>query len=308
MAKKKTKEKQAPFVGFIRTLIGCAIAIVLLVNVGTLDDLINNYDQPSGNKPPTTSNTIIDGELKVHFIDVGQGDSSLIEYKDIDILIDGGDNRTYKKLLKYMAKQDIDDIDLLIGTHMDADHIGGLDMVLAEYDVEKVIDSGTKKSTKTYKDYKNGVVSEKAEYSPDEDLTLTFADALKVSIIETGDNYKDENDNSVVTVISLGDMDFLFTGDMEKEAEEKSAYKLWDIDVYQVGHHGSRTSSSSNMLSIIKPEISVISCGKDNKYGHPHKEAIDRLNKIESTIYRTDQQGNITITTDGKTLDVKTNV
>lgn len=314
MAKRKTKWNGLK--GFLRVIIGLCIAYMILINIkdskfdltyvrNALWELLEDIQVTTVHKTNKTDvNYNLDDNLYVHYIDIGQGDSTLIEYKDIDILIDGGDNKTGDQLIQYLQGQEIDDIDLMIGTHMDADHIGGLDYVFENFIVESVIDSGSSKDTKTYRDYKTAMKNEGASYREDKDEVIVYDDYLSLTIIETGDNYRDENDNSVVCMVTYGNIDFLFTGDMEKEAEHESLNKFSEIEVLKVGHHGSRTSSTESFLDLVSPEIAIISCGEGNKYGHPHKETLDKLNARNIQTYRTDELGTIILETDGNTVNV----
>lgn len=240
--------------------------------------------------------------LEVHFIDVGQGDAILINYGDFEMLIDAGDNKYGTTVSDYLKELSIENIEYLVGTHMDADHIGGLDNVLNDFTVDHIIDSGTYKDTKTYRDYWGAVQNEVdtlgAVYQKDEDMTIVVDDDLTIKIIETGDDYKDENDNSIVVWLTYIDKDFLFTGDMEAHAEKSSLDKFGDIDVLKSGHHGSRTSSSETFLDITKPEVAIISCGQNNKYGHPHQETLDKYEDRGIEVYRTDLQGSIIVRVD----------
>ena len=245
----------------------------------------------------------IDGirPLEIHFIDVGQGDAILVSYGDFEMLIDGGDNKYGNAVVAYLEGQGVDTIDYLIGTHMDADHIGGLDDVLEAFEVLTIIDSGTSKNTKTYRDYWQAVQDEGAIYMEDEMMQITIDDFLSLQIIETGDDYKDENDNSVVVQVNYLDTKILFAGDMEKEAEEASIHLFEDVAILKSAHHGSRTSSSLEILEQMTPEYVVISCGQGNKYGHPHQETLDRYEAFGMEIYRTDLHGTVvcTISPDG---------
>lgn len=242
---------------------------------------------------------IIAQDLKVNFIDVGQGLSVFIDYGDFDLLFDGGDNKYGTTVLNYLNEQKVDDLEYVVASHMDADHIGGLDVVInSDLLVENVIDSGTSKDTKTCRDYKAAITSEKSKYSEDEDNVIKIDDNLTLKFIETGDNYKDENDNSVVLLLNYNNKKILLTGDMESQAEKASLNKFSDIDILQVGHHGSRTSSSNEFLDIAKPEYAVVSCGQDNKYKHPHQETMTKLKNKNIETYRTDQQGSIIATID----------
>ena len=237
-------------------------------------------------------------KLEVHFIDVGQGDAIFIDYGDFDMLIDAGDNKYGSTVVNYLKQEEVDDLEYVIATHMDADHIGGLDVVINHFEVENVIDSGTSKDTQTYRDYHTAVNAEGANYQEDTTMTITVDQSLAFKVIETGDGYSDENDNSVVVWLTYLDKDFLFTGDMESHAEQASLSYFGDVDVLKSGHHGSRTSSTEAFLNRVDAEYVVISCGKDNKYGHPHQETLDKYEAQGMEVFRTDLQGNIIATVD----------
>jgi len=170
-------------------------------------------------------------QLKVHYIDVGQGDAIFIDYGDYDILIDAGDNEYGISVVNYLKLLNIDDIEILVATHPDADHIGGLDDVLKAFDVEKVIDSGTISTTKTYQDYMATINAEKvngAEFIYDDNFIYDLGNGVKFEVIETGDNNGSNNGNSVVTRLVAKNVEFLFTGDMDSEQEHSIRYfKSW---------------------------------------------------------------------------------
>lgn len=248
-------------------------------------------------------------EVTIHFIDVGQGDSILIEYLDYDILIDGGNSND--KALNYLQNQTINDIDLLIATHMDTDHIGGLDYIMGEYTVKNIIDSGTTSDGKLH--YPNYITArdneriEGAKYEEDSDRTINDFGDLKFEIIDTGDDYSDENNNSVVVLMTYSSTKVLFTGDMEFEAEEDNINRWSDVDVLKVGHHGSKDSTSDEFLKAITPEYAVISCSATNGYGHPTPEVLGRLSaRNVNTILRTDQNGTIKFVTNGSSISITT--
>lgn len=261
----------------------------------------------------TTRTVIITSspKLAVHFIDVGQGDSIFIDYGDYDILIDAGDNDQGQVVADYLKSLGTDDIEIMVATHIHADHIGGLDDVLAAFDVEKIIDSGELHTTKTYEDYLTAVKNEKeeigAEFIADKDMQFDLGNGAIFKVIELGDGYDNSNNNSVVTMLDYNDVEFLFTGDLEADIEKANLDKFEDIDILKVAHHGSSTSTSKEFLDVIKPEIAVISAGKDNSYGHPHLETLVRLGNYVDTIYGTWKSGNIVIVTDGTTFEVNSN-
>lgn len=240
--------------------------------------------------------------LEVHFIDIGQGDATLIVYDDFHILIDGGNNGTEEKLLDYLDKQQVDDIEILVATHPDADHIGGLAEVIDHYDVHLIIDSGESHSSQTYKNYYEAVQRQQARgaiYLEDADFIFPLSEQITFEIIETGDDNGDRNNNSVVAKLSYSEIDFLFTGDMESKTEQKILDRQLEAEILKAGHHGSKTSSSNEFLDVVKPETVIISAGLNNSYGHPHRPLIDRLKHYTDDIYVTYEKGHIVVTTDG---------
>jgi len=238
--------------------------------------------------------------LNVHFINVGQADCIFIDYGDYDILIDAGNNNDGASVVDYLKKLNTDDIEILVATHPHEDHIGGLDDVLAAFKVENIIDSGKTATTNAYKDYWSAVQNEKSNYQADKDLTFNISDQITFKVIETGDSFSNINNYSVITVLNYNNIEFLFTGDMESEAELAVLNKFFDIEVLKVGHHGSRSSTSQQFLNKVSPEYAVISCGKNNSYGHPHVETLQKLKDANVKTFRTDEQGTIIATTDGE--------
>ncbi|OON95196.1 MAG: hypothetical protein ATN36_08870 [Epulopiscium sp. Nele67-Bin005] len=237
----------------------------------------------------------------IHFIDVGQGDAIFIQCGDFTMLIDAGDNGKGDDVVDYLKQFDITELDYFVATHMDADHIGGADEVLEAFEVKNIVDSGaTKKTTQTYERYVVARDNEGAYYREDDNFTVKVNDNLSFNFIETGDNYSDENDNSVVIEMVYLDKQILFTGDMETQSEMASLDLFRDVDILKSAHHGSRTSSSEEFLDIVKAEYAVISAGEGNKYGHPHQEVLDRYDERNMEVYRTDLDGTIICVIDTK--------
>lgn len=246
------------------------------------------------------------GQLEVHYIDIGQGDATLIMCDGAAMLIDAGDNSKGTAVQNYLQKQGIKELDYVIGTHPDADHIGGLDVVLYKFDCKTVIMPDIEHDTRTYddviqtmkaKNYKNTL--------PKVGDTYSLGSAEFTVIAPNHYDYGDNNNNySVGIILQNGGHRFLFIGDAEKAAEEDIIENDIDIsaDVYKVAHHGSDTASIDEFLDEVKPQYAVISCGEDNRYGHPDKEVLQRLKKRDIATYRTDKDGTVIAYSDGSSL------
>lgn len=254
-------------------------------------------------KTETTDNKNV-SEMQVHFIDVGQGDSSLITCDGHAMLIDAGDNNKGTTVQLYLKKQGVKKLDYLILTHPDADHIGGADVIVTKFDIENVFMSSFTKDNKTYNELIDALDYKSIKWStPTVGDTYSLGSA-KFTIIAPNNNYSDPNNSSVGLVLRNGDNGFLFTGDAEEDAENDILANeiSIDVDVYQVGHHGSRTASSKALLNAVTPTWAVISCGEDNTYGHPHAEILNNFRTMGIKVFRTDEQGSIIATSDGKKI------
>ncbi|MEW6226593.1 MAG: stalk domain-containing protein [Bacillota bacterium] len=242
------------------------------------------------------------GQVKVHFIDVGQGDSVYIQLPDRnDVLIDAGDNNKGSVVVSNLKSQGVDDIELLIASHPHADHIGGLDDVLAAFRVEAVVDDGMSADTATYWDYLAAVWAEGCPYQKATPGQSWEFGSCTLKVLGPVRGHGDVNNNSVVCLLDCGDVEFLFTGDAEAEAEADLIGKPIAAEILKVSHHGSRTSTSQAFLDAVRPEVAVICVGAGNRYGHPHQETLDKLGAARVKVYRTDLNGTVIITTDGRT-------
>ena len=253
------------------------------------------------------------GEVRVHFIDVGQGDCILIEGSGESVLIDAGENDQGDEVLGYLSAAGIEDIDLAVGTHPHSDHIGGMDTVLEGITVGRLMLSDVPDSivptTRTYLDLLDAAEETGTEMFygyPGDQVSICGGTLTVLGPVE---DYDDLNDESLVIRFDYGESSFLFTGDMESGAEEDLLASGADIgaDVLKVGHHGSNTSSSEEFLRAVGPEIAVIECGEGNDYGHPHLEVLERLEAVSAAVYRTDLDGSVVVTADGSgNYDVST--
>jgi beta-lactamase superfamily II metal-dependent hydrolase len=252
-------------------------------------------------------------QVAVHFLDVDNADCIFIDAGDIGILIDGGNDHDGPYIVEYLKELDTDSIELMIATHPHLDHVGGLDNVIEAFEVKAVIDSGISSSFGIYQDYmravENAVENEGTLFLEDDDMKFKLAPGITFEIIETGDNYPNINNNSVVSQLTFNDISFLFTGDMCRQAETRNLNKFSEVDILKVAHHGSRSSTCSTFLDRVNPKVAVMSCGLCDICGKSHGQNLDTIAKLERRnilLYRTDLSGNITVTTDGSNLWIET--
>ena len=255
----------------------------------------------------SNNNTNSNDTVKIEVLDIGQGDASLIYTKDEVIMIDTGDVDERDRLEKLLKERNISTIDKLIITHPHADHIGGAYVVFKNVNVKEVYDNGDATTSKTYQTYLKNIKQKNIAYHQlKAGDTVDFGDGVSFKVFSPTEkmikNDDDLNNNSIVGQLRYKDFTMLFTGDSEHDAEQnmvKSYGNELQSDVLKSPHHGSRTSSSDDYLKTVKAKDVIISLAADNEYGHPHKQTLDRYKKYNMNVYRTDQDGTITITTDG---------
>lgn len=270
----------------------------------TSGEAVQSGQEEKAAKAPDTSKP--EGTLEVHYIDVGQGDATLIKCGSHAMLIDGGNNNKGTTVQLYLKKQGVESLDYVIGTHPDADHIGGLDVIVYKYNCDTVIMPDYEKDTKTYQ--------ELVDVIHDKNMKITYPvvgeqyalGEAKFTIIAPNSNSYggNANDYSVAILLEYGKNRFLFTGDAEEASEAEMLTNGIDIsaDVYKVAHHGSRSASTQEFLNAVHPKYAVISCGEGNSYGHPHAEVLNRLRSIGVEVFRTDEQGSIIASSDGENI------
>ena len=257
----------------------------------------------SGCSSNVKTNISLENNMVTHFIDVGQGDCILIQVNNKNLLIDSGTTDSKEIVIKYLKNNNISKLDYIVATHPHDDHIGGMasiirNFVVAEFYAPKVIAStdsfedmiGSLKN----KNLKIKVARPNVTLDLGPDTSCTMLSPNKVS-------YKDTNNYSCAIKIAYKNSTYLFTGDIEKLSEEEILNKGYDLkaDVLKVPHHGSSSSTSQEFLNKVSPQIAVISCGTSNSYGHPNKETLDKLKKLNCIIYRTDLDKNIILISDG---------
>ncbi len=251
------------------------------------------------------------GLLTVSFLDVGQGDSIFIEAPNgKQVLIDGGRNSSsVRELSKFMSFKD-KEIDVVLATHPDADHIGGLPEVFDRFQVLNFVDSGVEGEDNIYRSLVGRVSLDGSRYIKGERGLVIILDRkekvyLQVLSPDKNFTFEDTNNNSIVTKIVYGNTSFLLTGDASKAVENILVYsdgEILDSDILKAGHHGSKTSSSLLFLEAVSPEASVISASANNTYGHPHADVLTNLQKTNSLVFETAKEGNITFKTDGQKI------
>ena len=242
--------------------------------------------------------------LTIHFIDVGQGLAIMAQTGDEVLVYDGGDQDASSYFVSYLMQNGVDDIDYMIASHYDSDHLSGLIGALNAFDVDTVIGPDYEHGSKLYTSFYDTLERKglSVEYPSVGDV-YEFGEG-NFTILSPSEITDDSNNNSVAVRLDYGETSFIFTGDAEYEEEADMIASEMDLDcdVLSAGHHGSATSSSWDFVEATLPEYVVISCGLNNSYGHPDEETIEKFESIEAQIFRTDEQGNIVAVSDGETI------
>lgn len=250
-------------------------------------------------------------DLTVHYIDVGQADATLFEYADGDesytLLFDTGD-WTRNDVVSYLDSEGISSIDLVVISHPHSDHIGQLAEIMRRYDVGEVWMSGNEATSNTFQEAIQAVLDSDADYEEPRMGDEYSIGPMDITVLYPDHISRDLNEESVSLLMSYGDIDLMFTGDAEKGAESamvRSDMTL-DADILQLGHHGSRTSSTLEFIQAVNPEVAIYSAGVDNQYDHPSAEVVERIQDAGIDLYGTDVHGTVILTTDGSTYDIQT--
>ena len=250
---------------------------------------------------------IQDGEkLQIWFLDVGQADSILIQNGDANMLIDAGNNEDGKKLVSYFQSLGIETFQYVIGTHAHEDHIGGMDDIIDNFDIDTFYMPDAITTTATFESVLDSLEAKNIAFqTPSIDSIFKLGNAT-IDVLYVGTDNSDLNNTSIVLKLTYGNTSILFMGDAEKEVETIIEKKDISADVLKVGHHGSNTSSSKTFLEKVNPSYAIISVGTGNSYGHPSNTTIQNLENQNIQIYRTDENGTIIMTSDGTDITFQT--
>lgn len=293
MAKKKKNKQSLPK--------GISILLIIIAIFYSLyeKDIDKTFGLPVTETFKETENT-----LDITYLDVGQADSILIQNEGHNMLIDAGNNEDGPLLVQYFKEQNITKFDYLITTHPHEDHIGGMDDIINNFDVEKIYMPDVTTTTKTFLDVLEAIEKKNMTYDvPNINQNFTLGNTL-FQVIYTGNDKKNLNNSSIILKATLKNTSYLFTGDATSEVEKKILNKDIQATVLKVGHHGSKYSTTTDFLNKVNPKYAIISVGKNNSYNHPNQVTINKLEKKNIEIHRTDQEGSIFLKSDGKTINI----
>lgn len=307
------RRKKKNSIAYAITAIIVIVVILLFGNKLSMDNIETMFSNISENvvaqESPDINTNVVEGQdVVVKFFDVGQADSILVQSAGVNMLIDAGTNNMGNTVVQNLKDLGITKINYLVGTHPHEDHIGGMDDVINNFEIGTIYMPKVQTNTKTFEDVLDAISNKGLTITTPEVWYVFEVGNTKCEVMCAGTGTTEENSNlnlsSIVIKMVYGEESFLFMGDAEEKNESSRQWP--QATVLKVGHHGSDTSSSESFLNQVKPEISVISVGINNTYGHPKKTTLDKLNALGTSIYRTDQNGTITITCDGTNCVVTT--
>lgn len=293
MTKKKKKQKLPK---------GISILLIILAIFYSIYE--KNIDKSFGLPANETTAKEISSNLNITYLDVGQADSILIQNEGHNMLIDAGNNEDGPLLVQYFKEQNITKFDYLIATHPHEDHIGGMDDIINNFDIEKIYMPDVTTTTKTFLDVLDAIEKKNMIFNiPKISQTFTLGHTL-FQVIYTGNDQKNLNNTSIVLKASFKNTSYLFTGDATSDVEKKILNKNIQATVLKVGHHGSKYSTTTDFLNKVNPKYAIISVGKNNSYNHPNQQTIKKLEQNNIEIHRTDQEGSIFLESDGKNIKI----
>ena len=298
-------------VSLLRRIAAWAVAAALALGLAGCGDLPSAPGGSADLTPNPSASAAgavdtVDAPFEMHFIDVGQALSVLVECDGQFMLYDGGNVDDGSLVVSYLRNQGVEELQYVFCSHAHEDHVGGLAAALACFPANHVYSPVTEASTQCFQAFVKDTRQQGLQVEVPAVGTVWQLGSAAVTMLGPVAQYSDTNDTSIVLRIDYGSTSFLLTGDMEKTAETDLVNSGANLkaDVLQVGHHGSSTSTGYLFLNAVLPEMAVISCGVGNKYGHPHEETLSILRDAGVNLYRTDLQGTITIGSDGQNYTV----
>lgn len=292
----------------INILIGIAVVFYIIFGTNALDDIKNSTASVINAGEQEAAEVNSGEELMVYFLDVGQADSILIRACNNNMLIDAGNNEDGALIVSYLKELGVEQLDYVVGTHPHEDHIGGMDDIINNFDIETYMMPDVLSTTKTFEDVLTALSNNNLTYLVPKEGSSYDLGSADVKIIYVGEEGGDLNDASVVLKLTYGDNSFLFTGDATSNVEEELLESNANIksDVLKVAHHGSDYSSTNEFIDAVNPEYAVISVGKNNSYNHPSLNTLEKFNKRGIKVYRTDEDNTIIFTSNGSDLTITT--
>ena len=257
-------------------------------------------------KEKTKQVVILHDKLRIYYVDVGQAEAILIDSGGEYMVIDGGNNADGPLLVEYFKELGVNKIKYVVGSHAHEDHIGGLDDIITNFDVDTIYIPDAITTTRTFEDLLDSIDKKNMKYKvPKIDSTFNLKDA-EIKVIYTGNDTDDLNNSSIILKLTYGNTSFLFTGDTTSIIEKQILDKDIESDVLKVAHHGSKYSSSAHFLKKVNPKYAVISCGNDNTYDHPNSLTLKKLERMNVKTYRTDRDGTVIAVSDGNNISFET--
>lgn len=310
MGRKYTKKQKE----IITALTLIVLTVFLLVElVGMIPGIpFNGWSDVGAFLGLSPSAVIPEGELEVHFLDVGNADCILVRQGEQNMLIDAAERDNGEEIIRYLAQQGVQKLDLVIATHPHADHIGGMAEVINRFPVSRFVmsfmpDEATP-TTLVYTRMLEALDAQGVQVDEAIPGDVYELGTARLQILAPYESVDDANDISVVSRLTFGERAFVFTGDTGKGVEKQMLEGPYTLraDVLKLSHHGSNTGNSERFLYEVMPQYAVITCGEGNSYGHPHQEVLDRVLRREIQPLRSDVHGTIVFTTDGTELTVRT--
>lgn len=322
MAKKRRKRKKT--VNFIKKvfiliiLLFIALIVTFFFDKKTFNKLTNNImveiekitskieKTINKYKKEKYDNIDMDADLTVMYLDVGQAESILIKSQDEYMLIDAGNNVDGEKIVKYFNHLGIEEFKYVFGTHAHEDHIGGMDEIIKKFKINNFYMPSSPTTTESFLEVLNALEEKNIKFQTPKVGTKLQLGNSTVDVLSVKEKAEDLNDTSIVLKLTYKNVSFLFTGDITQTIEKELLNKNISSTVLKVAHHGSKYSNSANFLKKVNPKYAIISCGVNNEYYHPHSVILEKLEKLNTKIYRTDLEGTIVALSDGNSIEFKT--